>query len=250
MYYLSIGAIFKNESHCLKEWIDHYIFHGVNHFYLINDDSDDNYFTILEPYINKGYVTLFNAKWDRYKLRQTDMYCHYILPNLKNTKWLLMIDLDEFVWSPKEIDLKKILIQCEHLCQLQIEHTLFGSNCHIEQPKSLVAAFTKRNADQPSRNPGSYKYFVNSDFPVLYLNVHHATQENKEDELKRFKIIGPEWFIMNHYCCQSRNFWNNVKCKRGDVDEYTIRCEEDLEKIDFNDLEDTRLLEQNRSIIE
>ena len=52
-YFFSIGAIFKNESHILKEWVEHYLFHGVDHMFLINDKSTDNYLEILEPYINE-----------------------------------------------------------------------------------------------------------------------------------------------------------------------------------------------------
>ena len=33
-----IVAIFKNESHILEEWIQHYIKEGVQHFYLINNE--------------------------------------------------------------------------------------------------------------------------------------------------------------------------------------------------------------------
>ena len=43
MYKLSVGSIFKNESQGIKEWIEHYLNHGVEHFYLINDNSNDNY---------------------------------------------------------------------------------------------------------------------------------------------------------------------------------------------------------------
>ena len=43
MYYLSILAIFKNEAMNLKEWIEHYILNGVEHFYLINNGSTDNF---------------------------------------------------------------------------------------------------------------------------------------------------------------------------------------------------------------
>ena len=42
MYKLSVGTIFKNEEHIIKEWIEHYLYHGVEHFYLIDDNSDDN----------------------------------------------------------------------------------------------------------------------------------------------------------------------------------------------------------------
>src|SRR5437870_13519905 len=107
MFYLSVGCMFKNESHLLREWLAHYVHHGVDHFYLINDGSTDDYQSVLNDYQDK--VTLFEATWDYYLGRQRDMYNYYILPKLKSTQWLLMIDMDEFVWSPQGIDLKTIL---------------------------------------------------------------------------------------------------------------------------------------------
>jgi len=41
---LGIGAVFKNESHIMIEWIEHYLSHGVDTIYLINDESTDNIF--------------------------------------------------------------------------------------------------------------------------------------------------------------------------------------------------------------
>lgn len=58
MFYFTIGAIFKNESHILKEWIEHYFYHGVEHIYLINDNSTDNFLNILEPYIKKKKINI------------------------------------------------------------------------------------------------------------------------------------------------------------------------------------------------
>ena len=42
-YDISIGSIFKNEAHILEEWIDFYIVMGINHFYLVNNNSCDNF---------------------------------------------------------------------------------------------------------------------------------------------------------------------------------------------------------------
>ena len=100
MYSLSVGCLFRNESHSIVEWLEHYLFHGVEHFYLINDASDDGFQRLLDPYLKNGVVTLFNANWDRYVGRQRDMYNCYVLPRLSETKWLLMVDMDEYVWSP------------------------------------------------------------------------------------------------------------------------------------------------------
>ncbi len=251
MYNLAVGAIFKNEAHALKEWINHYIHHGVEHFYLINDESEDNFMEILQPYIDQNIVTLFNSHWDKIHYRQSLQYNHYILPKAKEeTKWLLMVDLDEFMWSPLNNNLFTILQHhCSHLAQITVVHTLYGSNGHIEQPKSIVAGFTKRCSDEPTNNiQGIKKYFVNFNFPITQLNVHNARLTNNDDNNK-WLILGPEWFILNHYMCQSFDFWKNIKCTRGDADLYRNRTLDDMKEVDINEVEDTRLLEQNRSIL-
>ncbi|MCI9362446.1 MAG: glycosyltransferase family 92 protein, partial [Hungatella sp.] len=70
-YKVSICAIFKDESSVLREWIEYHLIVGVEHFYLYNNDSIDNYKEILDPYINKGIVTLI--EWPG-KQRQISAY--------------------------------------------------------------------------------------------------------------------------------------------------------------------------------
>jgi len=250
MHPLSVGCLFRNEGHSIKEWIEHYLFHGVTHFYLIDDASDDNSCAVLEPYVARGIVTLFNAKWDRYLGRQRDMYNNYILPCLSETKWLLMLDMDEYMWSPSVIDLKTQLANCEHLAQIQVDHTLFGSSGHELQPMSIVSGFTRRSSQKPTTDPGNRKYFVNSAFKFSSLNIHHATFVDKEDEEKRFLLLNKDYFRMNHYSCQSMDFWINNKCKRGDGDFWRTRTVEDFKSIDVNEVEDDGLLQQNLPVLE
>ncbi len=245
MYNLSVGCLFKNESHCMKEWIEHYLHHGVDHFYMINDNSNDDFMPILNPYINNNIVTLFNDNKSYYTGRQRDMYNTFILPKIKETKWLLMIDMDEFVWSPTNINLNDILNTFNHIGQIQIYDVLYGSNGFIEQPSLLVNSFTMRQKE-PRRH---LKYFVNTNYEFSSLNVHHATFVNKHDEIHHFKILDHHIFILNHYNCQSLTFWNDVKCTRGDSDNYLVRTPEDFIKLDCNEIEDLRLKEQNKNII-
>ena len=135
---------------------------------------------------------------------------------------------------------------CSRVGQIQVEHTLYGSNGHIQQPKYLVQGFTRRSSQQPTALPiGNRKYFINSDFEFTSLNIHHATFLDKKDELENFILLNKEWFIMNHYCCQSIEFWNEVKCKRGDADDYLSRNREDFNKFDVNEVEDLGLFNQN-----
>jgi hypothetical protein len=158
--------------------------------------------------------------------------------------------LDEFIWSPSEVDLKKFLSQVKHLACIQVLHTLFGSNGHIIQPSSIVVGFTKRHSDIPSGSVSLlYKYFINTEYSFESLNVHHPDFSREEDKQHRFQCFGPEYLRINHYQCQSVEFWNSLKCTRGDSDGYRQRAENSLDG-DFNQVEDTGLLEQNRPLLE
>ena len=248
-YFLSVGCMFKNESNSICEWVDHYLHHGVEHCFLINDNSTDNSVELLEPYIASQKVTVYNGAYRYYLGRQKDMYNCFLLPNLreKKTKWLIIVDMDEYLWSRESLDLKTVFSQCEKLSQIQFEHTLFGSNGHIEQPEgSIVRNFTMRCIDRPTRFTQNLKYAVNSDYEFASLNVHHATPSDPTHLEKEFFIIlGEPWLILNHYCCQSFEFWKKIKCTRGDGDHYRAREHDYFYEYDKNDVEDLELLEQN-----
>jgi hypothetical protein len=164
-------------------------------------------------------------------------------------EWLIMVDMDEYLWSPKSHNLYWVLsAHFGHIAQIQVNHTIFGSNSHDLQPKSLVAGFTKRSKEVPSVIKYN-KYIVNTRYQFKSLNIHHATFVNYEDEKERFKIFSPDWFRLNHYSCQSRNFWRDVKCTRGDADNFRKRevNDEYWKEMDLNEVEDLELYEQNHT---
>lgn len=248
-YYLAVGCIFKNESNSIREWMEHYLKHGVEHFYLIDDGSIDDSIEKILDYLHSGIVTLYQVTCPYYLGRQRNMYMQFIHPHVKETQWLIMVDMDEYLWSKESMDLKKLFSQFHHLSQIQFAHTLYGSNGHHLQPDSIVKHFTKRSKNCPCNDPGNVKYAINTDFTFTELNIHHAIPENKL-HLHRdyFQIFDEPYFILNHYCCQSLEFWKNVKCTRGDADNYRVRSDEDFYLYDLNDVEDYGLLEQNHGI--
>jgi hypothetical protein len=249
MHYLSVGAIFRNESDSIVEWIKHYLYHGVDHFYLINDNSNDNSVANIQEFVDKGIVTLYHSQEEYYLGRQRNMYNRFILPHVqkKDTQWLLMIDLDEYVWSPLGIRIDTLLRNhCYKLGQIQMRQHLYGSNGHVTQPGSIVQHFTKRATEHID----CYKYFVNTDYEFTSLNIHHAdfaVEEYKGDS-SVFIIIDPGYFLFNHYSCQSMEFWEKVKCTRGDGDAYLQRDMTRFHELDKNEVEDLRLWEQNKDI--
>lgn len=48
-YRVSLCLIFKNEAPFLKEWLDYHLTIGVDHFYLYNNNSDDDFKRVLRP---------------------------------------------------------------------------------------------------------------------------------------------------------------------------------------------------------
>lgn len=248
-YYLSVGAMFKNESHSIQEWITHYLHHGVDHFYLINDKSTDNSVERIQPYIDKGLITLFHVEEPYYLGRQRNLYNRHILPLLKESQWLLMIDLDEYVWSPRSSSLPHILRHSEHLGQIQLKETIFGSNGHIKQPAAIIPSFTKREPLNTTRSK-KIKYFVNSNYEFTSLNIHHADFTKSEYMQTNCIISDGAYFQLNHYNCQSLEFWTQVKCSRGDADNYLVRVESGHSEYDMNDEEDLGLYNQNKELYE
>lgn len=99
-YNVAICAIFKNEGPYLKEWLEFNHIVGVDHFYLYNNNSEDDYQIVLQPYIDNGLVTLI--QWP-YNQKQMECYMSCIENYSKETKWLGFIDIDEFI-VPKDVD--------------------------------------------------------------------------------------------------------------------------------------------------
>lgn len=99
-YQVSICAIFKNEAKYLKEWIEFHTIIGVEHFYLYNNNSEDDYLSVLTPYIEQGIVDLI--EWPMAQ-GQIPAYHHCVENYAKETAWIGFIDIDEFV-VPKAYD--------------------------------------------------------------------------------------------------------------------------------------------------
>ena len=263
MYYFTIGAIFKNESHILKEWLDHYFFHGIEHIYLINDHSTDDFMPILQPYLDKECITLYTSV-NKIKSGGSPQIAEYNIAfhkHLRETKWFSTLDLDEFLYSPHEIDIKNILKKYENEKEVQIDWVHFGSSGHIKQPESVVSNFLYR------ANYGqlwSYKSILKTDYKSdIRLGIHcHINPKSKNishgfhNSRHYNKNLCNEEnidLLLNHYSIQSKEFWMNVKMTRGDVNCYYERTGKSRDLIHFakhdvNDIKDERLKEQNKNI--
>lgn len=125
-FYVSICAIFKNESIYIKEWIEYHKIIGINHFYLYNNFSSDNYKMILKPYIKEGLVTLIEWPFNQ---GQMSAYANCAKNFSKESNWIAYIDLDEYIVPNESTDIKNILEKFEKNRPNVIAYwKLFGSS--------------------------------------------------------------------------------------------------------------------------
>lgn len=251
MHKLVVCAVFKNESHILSEWIQHYLIRGIDHIYLINDNSTDNFLPIIEAFAGK--VTLFHNDIVTGNLgRQDQLYEKYFRPILSQTEWMAILDLDEFLYSPTGHDIYSIVSHHSDASQIKVDWLMFGSSGHIYQPISVVAGFTERAAFTGTGDFYSFKCIFKAK-DLLSFGLHISNVSGPTIHLAYSDGV-PSPLVINHYIIQSRDFFMKVKAVRGDCDNYYdhMKLKRDQAYFDHhnnNQITDTRLFKQNNGRI-
>lgn len=143
-YSLSITAIMKNEGPYLKEWLDYHILVGVEKFYLYDNESTDDTKKILNPYIKKGIVDY--TYWPG-KAQQQIAYTDSLNKNAEETKWMAIIDLDEFIVPVNHETIPEYLKTLpKNFAELIIGWEQYGSSGHKTKPTGLLIENYKYHA--------------------------------------------------------------------------------------------------------
>lgn len=227
--FLAIHSQFKNEGDVLGEWVEHHLSQGVAHFHLVDNGSTDNYLKVLQPHIDKGYVTLVkdNRKWVQKMLG--NMALEWAR---NNTEWLLSIDVDEYVYGTNET-IADILRAVPHdVSALIIRWRMFGSSGHIKQPASVRKGFTRCSADFQSAHTKwvarSSKlcsfaiHFPGSCTPSRWWNeclqeMPRSRRRSKQAASNQCVSGGSDMLLhLDHYAIMSWERFQRVKMSRGD----------------------------------
>lgn len=232
-YNLAIVAIMKNEGAYLQEWIEFHKLIGVEKFYLYDNESDDDTRKTLEPYIKSGVVdyTFFPGQ-----KMQLPAYKDCIARHKNETKWLAVIDLDEYIVPTHMNSILPILAeQKPNVAQLIIPWVIFGSNGHVDKPNGgVLENYTKR-----ARHSWLYKAIINPRL-VVSMGCHEHNVGGRTVSMPQSKVR------IHHYHCKS---WAEYKLKaaRGDAwngmdagqQKYQRAC---FAEHDLNDVVDTTAL--------
>lgn len=165
---ISLCGIFKNEAKYLDEWIKYHLVIGIDHFYLYNNNSDDNYIEILQPYIDKGFVDLIDWPFNQ---AQMDAYKDCYNKNRTASNWLTFIDIDEFICPITDDDIKSWLSGYENYPGVAVYWKQFGSNGKLvhNNKKLVIEQYTQC---WPKHSTFT-KMFCNMNFPIVeFENMH------------------------------------------------------------------------------
>jgi hypothetical protein len=135
---LVVCAIFKNENLYLDEWIKFHLNQGIEHFYLY-----DNNDTIIprDSYNSRvTYIPWNNVKPEGEKTIQRKAYYDCFINYGYNYNWVLLLDIDEFIFSPDGESVINILSEynINNVPYIKIPRYNFGSNNHKIKPDGGV----------------------------------------------------------------------------------------------------------------
>jgi hypothetical protein len=233
MYYLSVLSIFKNETMTLKTWINHYLWQGAEHFYLIDNGSTDNPLSILQHYIDEGIVSYFYLP-ERHK--QVEHYRFvFDTENLKEkTHWLCVCDIDEFFYGVDKKLTTKLKSLNDFFDYVLCNWQMFGTDGNIFQPEDIRTSITHCKKELWSETKYIFKTQIIHD--SSHIDTHSLINI---PYIKNNRIrIANQLIKLNHYALQSLEFYTKIKMTRGDASASISDYDRDVKyfyKYDYSD---------------
>lgn len=208
-HYLAICVIAKNEGPYFKEWIDWHLSQGVEKFYVYDNESTDNTREVLEPYIKEGVVDYTYFPGHRMQLAAYD---DCFERHRFETRWLAIIDMDEFIVPVKDKTLKDFLRKMEEYPVVEINWLTYGSGGAMKkEPGTQMERFRCHSVPQHPLNR-HVKSIVDPRRVYGMTGCHEAARINGKAVDPRGNRIRTSWrdrgpqhdvIRINHYAVRS-----------------------------------------------
>jgi len=233
-----VVATFKNESTVLTSWIHHYINEGADHFYLIDNGSQDDYMSVLQSFPHQQMITVLRDSSPPRPSLQDILMKKYVTPLVvQEAQWVLVVDVDEYLYpvTPDQCVANVLESYPDTVGRIFLPWKVFGSNGHQIQPaEGIVAGFTKRKNSTYHTNAnimgfgkgltrvrnsglemlthtcgnGDTSIFLSNGTELLYGDAHAHVALYPE-------ALQSQPLQLNHYMYQSRDYYQRTKCTRG-----------------------------------
>ena len=209
-YDLAIVSMMKNAAPYIEEWLEYHLLAGANHFFIYDNDSEDNFAEVLKPYIDAGLVTYifypglrqqmaaFNEAIERY-----EFLCRYIA----------FVDDDEFIFPKSNRNIAEVTDEILSLVNnaggLEICYHSYGSSGHktADFNHGVLERFTHRAANElrgvkSILNPRKVDYMWTPHFAVYFDDFIRVNSQNI-DATPNLNLKLADRIVMNHYQLKS-----------------------------------------------
>lgn len=229
-YELAVCAIFQDEAPYLKEWIEFHKLMGVQHFYLYNHRSSDNYLDVLKPYIQSGLVELR----DKHKVAkqvkifnrlQCQCYTECLQAAKGISKWVAFIDIDEFLFPIQKQTVVQVLPQFEEFGGVSVNWHIFGTSNlkKVAADRPLIEQLTRCSKKSFTLNrymksivrPERASHFLNPHHPLYLKGFYQVNTDKIASEGPFFSsYIQTNQLCINHYWTRDEEFFFKTKIPR------------------------------------
>ena len=222
-YDLAVCAIFQNETSIMREWLEFYKIIGVQHFYLYNNYSTDNYLDILQEYIDKGEVELFDWNFSNKDLDAQNKAYNDALKRSKGVvKWVAFLDLDEFLFPVKEKNLRKFLKAYEEFGAVCANWVMYGTSDIERIPENglFIEYLVKRDLNGNKHvksivRPERAKHFFNCPHFAYFEEGYYQVNPDKVRFGGPFSpYIAIDKLRINHYWARDKYYLYHYKIPR------------------------------------
>ena len=240
LYDLAVVAIMKNEAPYVKEWLDYHLLAGVNHFFIYDNESEDNLKELLQPYIDAGLVTY---KFFPGEMIQTPAYNDALNEFRFFCRYMAFIDADEFIFPVSKPSIVEVVDEIfgynRSIAGLAINWQYYGSNGlkTADFSKGVLERFTRRApkkwaymaksfSDKYPAGHAICKVILNPRKVKGMLGPHNALFYEKcfmINEMGRVLYIGNNFPVtvdkiaVNHYRAKTPEEYL-IKIRRGNTD--------------------------------
>ncbi len=223
--YLTLGALLRDQEHYIREWL---LFHhavGVERFVLVlHRCTDRTEEKILQVRDRFGLDIVVHDLTDEGKV-QMGAYRRIVQRYGGSTRWTILLDSDEFLYSDAVYDLKEHLVGFERFGGLSVHQKVFGSDDHIVRPwGSQLDAYKKRLPRDHFLCKGVKSFFQPAKLiDLLSPHVQLVRDENVRADGFPYTLVD-FWrseeepihspLCVNHYYTRSMQDWGE-RCRRG-----------------------------------
>lgn len=236
---LAVICMVKNESRAIEEWIDHYLWQGADHLFIIdNASTDDTVDRIDAKAAATGKITrLSRPKRHSHHTHLQDVFQSENIA--ARFKWVLPADADEFWYAPRGGRIVDALARLDDFDLIYCNWATFGALKGDQHPASLRKDLVWR---QPDLGPHKYSKWVAKTDALgggAAIRLHRIDGVSSERTVTETATLA-----VNHYITQSKSFWFDIKMTRGDAVDPALAAKRDGQM--FEDINKACTVEDRR----